>query len=305
MSVQKWTAEDIDTWLVEKRNWGRWGEDDQAGAVNLITPEKRLAALGLVRAGRTVSMARPISTSPQPGQRQVVQQFGWRDTGNAFDHLQLPIHCLGSTHIDALNHNWDRDGVWNGRRVDEVFRANKASWADVDVWHDGIITRGVLLDVPKHRGTPSVTPDVPVTGAELEAILAKTELTPEPGDALVINCGLEAWLEEKGQWGVWNADMTDFARPGLDVSCLEFIREYDFAVVIADMHDASYPSYSEIAHTVHSMIWAYGVALVDNAQVDRLAEVCVEVGSYEFLTLIAPLRIPGGTGSPVNPLAVF
>lgn len=297
------TREEIVTYLAQHRNWGRWGTDDQRGAINLITPEKRVAAARLVRSGRTVSLARELAKTPGPGNPNPAQHFmRWfsRGSGGAVvDYYGLIYHGWTTTHIDALCHVWDEHGMWGGRDPQAVLTTQGTTWGDVDQWREGIITRGVLLDVPRFRGEPHVTLERPVHGWELEEIARAQGVRLEPGDALLVYSGRESWQRANPQWSGYQPPS-----PGLHASCLRFIREHDVAVLGWDLMDAS-PNEYGLPWPVHAALFAFGVALLDNALLEPLALACAEEGRYEFLLTIAPLRVPGGTGSPVNPLAVF
>ncbi len=286
----------------ERRNWNRWGPDDQRGAINLITPQKRVAAAGLVRSGRCLSLSLRYPKTPGPHNPHPAQHFmRWlpRGTGGmAVDYLGISYHSAVCTHIDALNHNWDEDGMWGGRKPEDVLSTQGIRWADIIQWRDGIVTRGVLLDVPRFRGEPYVTVDRPVHGWELEEIAAAQGVVTEPGDALLVYSGRQAY-EAANPGGDGGS-----ARPGLHASCLPFIRDNDIAVLAWDMMDAA-PSGYDIPPPVHSALFAYGVALIDNALLEPLATACSEEGRYEFMFTVAPLPVSGGTGSPVNPLALF
>ena len=188
--------------------------------------------------------------------------------------------------------------MWDGRDPAKELTFTGARYGSVDAWSQGILTRGVLLDVPKHRGKPFVTLEEPIHGWELEDILEETGLTLEPGDAVAVYGGREAYAGTHGSWAGGPA------RAGLHASCLPFIRDHDIAILVWDMMDAA-PNEYGLSHTVHAAIPAYGVALLDNALLQPLAEVCAEEGRYEFMLTINPLVVVGGTGSPVNPIAVF
>jgi kynurenine formamidase len=177
-------------------------------------------------------------------------------------------------------------------------------FADVAAFADGIVTRGVLLDVTRHRGVPYVTPDEPVTGAELAAIAKASGVTIEPGDAVVVHSGRERWSAANGPWGAGSLAVDSSRRPGLHVSCLSFLREVDAALLVWDMMDMR-PNGFGLAFAVHAAIWALGLPLVDNALVEPLARACAAQGRSDFLLCIAPLPIKGGTGSPVNPIALL
>ena len=297
------SREEVDSYLRDRRNWGRWGDRGGAGAINLITPEKRAGAAGLVRSGRTVSLGRPLPVNPAPDNPRPVHHYiqtgADEVSGHAEDYLGIYQHGFAVTHIDALCHNWDRDGMWDGRDPAEEITSNGARYGSVAEWSGGIVTRGVLLDVPLYRGDPYVTVDRPVHGWELEEIAAKQETELEPGDAVVVFCGREAYAADHPD-GFFAG--TSF--PGLHASCLPFIRDGDIALMAWDMGDAMPTEYT-LAMPVHAAMFAYGVAILDNCHLEPLAQACAEEGRSEFMLIVSPLVIVGGTGSPVNPIAIF
>ncbi len=300
------TRDEVLGYLRQRRNWGRWGADDEVGAANLITAKKRVAAAALVRSGRSVSLSREFPKTPGPGNPVPAQH--WMHTvprgtgGFAADFYGIYYHGLVSTHLDALCHTWDEGGMWNGRDPAREITFDGARFGGVQHWSEGLITRGVLLDVPKHRREPCVTHERPVHGWELEEIARAEGVALEPGDAACVYSGREAWqaAHPDRPYGI----PVGSARPGLHASCLPFLRDHDAAVLVWDMLDLI-PNGYDIPWSVHGAIFAYGVALVDNALLAPLAEACRAEGRYEFLLIVAPLRVVGGTGSPANPLAVF
>ncbi len=299
------TKEEVQAYLKEDRNWGRWGDDDQKGAVNMVTHEKRVAAARTVKSGRAVTLSREFPKTPAPNNPTPALHFMKRvargeHAGYYGDFYGISYHGTATTHLDALCHVWNEDGMWNGRHPDDAADMDGATWGSVDHWKEGIITRGVLLDVPKHRGEPYVTFDQPVHGWELEDIVKEQGLAMAPGDALVVYSGREKWNE--GNNPLWGSDPAQ--RPGLHASCLKFIRESDCCLLVWDMMDFT-PNGYDLAWSVHGSIFAYGIGLLDNALLQPLAEACAEEGRYEFLLTVNPLRVVGGTGSPVNPVAIL
>lgn len=311
MPDPSWSPQERELWLKEKRNWGRWGSNDEVGAMNLIDDQKRLAAAQLIQAGKVISLSSALLTSPTP--EDLAPQFHatklFEEDESAADFLMMATHT-SRTHIDALNHVWGPDGLWNGRKASDVFVNNMIEYCDIDVWKNGIVTRGVLLDVPKHRGVPYVTLDQPVTGDEMAEIARAQGVQIQPGDAILLHCGREAYNETNGPFYSWSGpgfeagepSASEVSNPGPDITCLEFIRETDAAVLVWDMTEC-HPHCEGGTYTVHAAIWAYGVALVDHAALRELATACDELNRYECMLVIAPLRIRGGTASPVNPLA--
>ncbi len=301
------TLEEVDSYLRDRRNWGRWGNDDEVGAINLITPEKSVAAARLVRSGRRVSLGRYFPKTPGPENPTPAQHWMRRvDLGHGFggsqDYYGIFYHGSVATHLDALCHVWDQDGMWNGRDPNREITFNGATFGSVDKWGDGIMTRGVLFDIPKHRGEPYVTQERPVHGWELEDVARAEGVNLEPGDAIVVYSGREAWDEAHPgiPWGTAGSP----ARPGLHASCIPFIRDNDVAVLVWDMMDLT-PNGYDRHRTVHAVISSFGLALLDNAELKPLVDACAQEGRYEFMLMIAPLKVAGGTGSPVNPIAVL
>jgi kynurenine formamidase len=303
------TEQEVKSWLRDRRNWGRWGKDDQRGAMNLVTPAKRAAAARLVKSGRSVSLSRPFPTTP--GLNNALPAHHYMKTlprgkgGFAADYYGIFYHGVASTHIDALCHTWDDDAMWNGRDPKKEITFDGATFGSIDHWADGIITRGVMLDVPRHRGVSCVTQDRPVHGWELEEILAKRKITLEPGDAICVYAGRDQWQAQNPN----RAYSVPFGqgpldRPGLHISCLPFLRDHDVSLLVWDMLD-HLPIGYDVPWAVHACLFAYGVALLDNALLEPLAEACREENRDDFMLVIAPLRVIGGTGSPANPLAIF
>jgi hypothetical protein len=191
------TKAEVDGYLTDRRNWGRWGADDQVGAVNLITPEKRIRAAGLVRSGRAVSLCREFPKNPALNNPTPAQHFMRtidRGTGGAaIDYYGISYHGQASTHLDSLCHVWNENGMWNGRAPRDEIGFDGARFGAITNWSNGIITRGVLLDVPRFRGEPFVTQEPPIHGWELEDIAQAQGVQIEPGDALIVYGGREAW----------------------------------------------------------------------------------------------------------------
>ena len=294
---------EVDSYLKDT-NWGRWGDKSSAGAINLITREKRLEAISLVRNGRAVSLSRPLPVTPagdnpRPAQHYMHKEERPFNGGAAMDYYGVFYHGTATTHIDALCHVWNEDGMWEGKTHDEVIKFGGANFGTVDEWKEGILTRGVLLDVPKHRRKPYVTLDEPVHGWELEDIAKEQGVEIRPGDAVFVYSRRDISASANdGRWG------TPDGRPGLHASCLPFVKNNDILILGWAMMDAS-PNESAVPWTEHGVIFAYGVALVDNAFLEPLSEACAEEESYEFMLTINPLYVQGGTGSPANPIAIF
>jgi kynurenine formamidase len=292
---------DVESYFKRLNNWGRWGHDDQRGAVNLITPAKRQAAQALVKTGRTVSLAREIV--PQPH-----LQFGYHVTFPSkreradvvLDRFDLVYHGFWVTHVDALCHvAWDGE-LYNGRPFAQSLTAAGATWCPIDPLLDGIHSRGVLLDVAAARKEGYVTVGNPVTPRELDETAARFGVRIEPGDVVVVRSGDETFRREHPDWVPRVSP-----HPGLHLSCLEWFREKDIAAISWDMMDERPIGYAGFGMGVHLAIPFLGLALVDNTNPERLAKACAEEGRYEFLFSATPIRLVGATGAPAHPVAVF
>jgi kynurenine formamidase len=292
---------DVESYFKRLNNWGRWGHDDQLGTVNLVTEARRAAARVLVRKNRVVSLARDIV--PQPH-----LQFGFHVTFPSkreradvvLDRFDLVYHGFWVTHVDALCHvAWDGE-LYNGRPFASNLTAAGATWCPIDPLLDGILARGVLLDVAAGRAEGYVTVGHPVTPPELDRTAARFGVRIEPGDVVVVRSGDEAFRRAHPDWVPRVSP-----HPGLHISCLEWFREKDIAAIAWDMMDERPIGYAGFGMGVHLAIPFLGLALVDNVNPERLAKVCAEEGRYEFLFSVTPIRLVGATGAPAHPVAIF
>jgi len=297
-----WTpppATRVEGYFKELTNWGRWGDADQLGTVNLITPAKRAWAQALVRTGRTVSLARDIG--PQPALMYHVTFPVNRERADAvLDRFDLVYHGYTITHIDALCHVAFDGQLYNGRPFRESLSPAGATWCPIDPLFDGITSRGVLLDVAVARKEGHVTVGHPITPRELDATAARAGVKVEPGDVVVVRGGQEAFQRAHPDWVPRVSP-----HPGLHVSCLEWFREKDIAAIAWDMMDERPSGYRGFGFGTHLAIPFLGLALVDNTDPERLARACEDEGRYEFLFTATPIRLVGSTGAPAHPLAIF
>ncbi len=293
------TQDRVEGYFKELNNWGRWGDTDQRGTVNLITAAKREAALKLVRTGRTVSLARDIG--PQPALMYHATFPSNRERADVvLDRFDLVYHGFTITHIDALCHvAWDGQ-LYNGRPFMQSLTAAGATWCPIDPLFDGITTRGVLIDVAAGRKEGYVTVGQPVTPRELDAAAARAGVRVEPGDVVVVRSGDEVFRRAHPEWVARVSP-----HPGLHLSCIEWFREKDIAAISWDMMDERPIGYAGFGMGVHLAIPFLGLALVDNTNPERLAQACREEGRYEFLFTATPIRLVGSTGAPAHPLAIF
>ena len=282
-------------------NWGRWGADDNAGTVNLITPEKRREAATMVRSGRAVSLAYPLNTVGGPGNWNPAQHFLRATPDFSVDYIGLLFHGYATTHVDALCHVFWEGKMYNGKPATDVTSLGARS-GSVDAWKTGITTRGVLIDIPRFRGEPFVTIEKPVRAWELHDAAAAQGSPLKPGDAVIVYSGRGAYFAANP-----NAVPGAAPSPGLHVDTVPYLKENDAAILGWDQMDAT-PSGYEVFRglSVHILTIVFaGMPLLDNAYLEPLAEACREEQRWEFLLTINPLNVRGGTGSPVNPVAIF
>lgn len=286
--------------------WGRWGPEDEAGALNLIGPAEVKRAAGLVRTGEVVRLAQLLSHhTPVPQHRSGLQHFMGRDGGDyaagakrpggfqfAEDTVVMPLHI--GTHIDALCHAWCDSRLFNNYREETIRSTSGAARLGVDKMPPAV-TRGVLLDLVGLRGRP-LRPGEVVSREDLQACLAASRLTLEPGDAVLLHTG---WLA--GQQGVAQVDFN--TEPGIDHAAGLWLAQQDVALIGADNFAVEVlPFAAGTVFPVHQcVIRDFGIPLLEGLQLEALAR----TGRHEFLFVAAALPIVGATGSPLTPLAIL
>ncbi|WP_300044138.1 cyclase family protein [Ramlibacter sp.] len=296
-----------DTFHNDRPNaWGRWGPEDEAGAMNHIGPEQVKRAAGLVRTGEVVRLAQLLShRTPVPRHRASLQHFMGRDGGDyaagakrpggfqfAEDTVVMPLHI--GTHIDALCHAWCDSRLFNNYREDSLRSTSGATRLGVEKMPPAV-TRGVLLDVVAHRGRPLEAGEV-ISRADLEACLCASGLQLEPGDAVLLHTG---WLATQG--GVADVDFN--TEPGIDHAAGLWLAQQDVALIGADNYAVEVlPFAPGTVFPVHQcVIRDFGIPLLEGLQLEPL----VRTGRHEFLFVAAALPIVGATGSPLTPLAIL
>jgi kynurenine formamidase len=323
------SKEDLDRFMAELSNWGRWGKDDQAGTINLITPAKRKAAAALVREGFSVSLELDAALpkegptgGPLPSMMPVarggapspagVARATWsltarpaapepRDTMSFdVDTIAVSYHGSATTHMDALSHVYYKGQLFNGF-PQSGYTDRGTARNDVTAFGNGILTRGVLFDIPKLKGVPYMGDEEPIYAEDLEAWEKKAGVRVEPGDALLFRTGRWARVKEKGPLDVGRSS------PGLYVSCAKWLKERGVALLGDDVDQDVMPSRVEgVSQPVHLiMLWCLGTPVIDNADLEALSEACAGRNRWTFMLAVNPLRIPGATGGPVNPIATF
>ena len=288
--------------------WGRWGDDDERGALNHLTDAHRAHAATLVRDGVTVSLARNLDVDPSPETPHPADHH-MLTSGDALDESGIPgyqgtrdyvgahVHGLGISHVDALCHMFVRDQMYNGRPPSDVTSIG-AKKNTVMTMADGVVGRGVLLDIAGLHGVAYLEPDQYVTLEDLAAAEAREDVTVGTGDILMIATGRESRDDAVGFQGL----------AGVHAECLPWLREREIAMLGSDGITDPIPGLG-IANwpfPVHMVgITGMGIHLVDNMALRALGAACAERNRWEFLFMLSPLRIVGGTGCPVNPVAVL
>ncbi len=294
------SIEQFDQWMDDLSNWGRWGPDDEIGAANLMTAEKRLAAAALVQTGTTVSLAHDMLTDEAVDAAEPYQlQMTINPEGqNAGDRIDLSFHGVTYSHLDGLCHVFYKDKVYNGLEFPEVVTPQGCSQMDTLAMKDGLVTRAILVDIPRLKGVPYLEPGTKLYQEDIEAWEQYAGVTIGAGDALLLRVGRWVHRAEHGA----TREMS-----GWDASVIPFLAERDIALLGADsVHEAPGSVPGLRYNPIHRFaIVARGMNLLDNLDLDAAAETAARLNRWEFMLVVAPLRVPGGTGSPVNPIAIF
>jgi kynurenine formamidase len=311
------TKGDIERWMTELSNWNRWGKDDQAGTINLITPAKRREAALLVKEGASVSLSldadipSQVQASAAHNGPQNDAGFSWKHvmdksskdiegSGYAMDTYSVSFHGTQTTHLDALSHLVYNGRIYNGYPATAI-NTWGATRNSVMAFKNGIFTRGILIDIPWLKGVPFLGDDEAIYPEDLDAWERKAQLKVGSGDAVLIRTGRWKRVGEKGP-----LDMNKNG-PGLYASCAKWLRERDIAILgsdaVQDVRPSRVPGVDQPIHQL--LLVAMGTPLLDNCDLEALSEAARERRRWAFLLTTAPLTVPGGTGSPLNPIATF
>lgn len=294
----------VDRWMTELSNWGRWGAEDELGTLNLITAQTRVAAATLVRAGVSVSMAHEVLTEPA------------LDNGNPYEHKMTAVgsspgpwsgdsigvsyHGYAHSHLDALCHRFHEGAMYNGFSEQEVTQQGCGKLG-ITVAETGIFGRGVLIDMAAAKGVPWLELGTPITDADLEAWETETGIEIRSGDIVLVRTGRWARREAVGSWNVAAESA------GLHASAAKWFKSKDIAMIGSDVALDVFPSgFETYTHPTHLLfLVAMGTPIFDNLDLEALASEAGRQNRWEFLFTTAPLRVQGGTGSPLNPIATF
>lgn len=293
-------------------NWGRWGDGDERGALNLLTPEVVLRAASACRTGVVYNLGLPVQRSGVPvfdyrGAPQRLTLSSQTDEQNfaaygapgglGANEDVLVIAAHNGSHVDALCHVYSDGQLYNGYSKDTFASQNGAGRCGIDKT-GGFATRAVLVDIAGQFGVECLEPGYRISGGELEKCLAAQGSTVEPGDALLVRTG---WLDLFGRLAD-EGQPPPFAQPGLSLSCVDFIRDNDVAAVGSDNAAIEcIPFDDDRFLAVHiELLVKLGIPLIEHLRLTPLAaDRC-----YSSLLVVAPLLVTGGTGSPVNPIAI-
>lgn len=299
------TEADVVRWMKELSNWGRWGPNDELGTLHLISPDKRVKAAGLVKIGLSVSLARDDSTERAPdnnppfGHEMLTTGLD-RSAPFAMDRYTETYHGFGITHLDALCHMFYGGNLYNGYPRQSVTAAGAEK---LDVLHlkSGIFTRGILFDIPRLKGRPYLDPSEGIYPEDLDAWEKKAGVKAEPGDVVLIRTGRWTRREKLGPWDIGKQSA------GLNASCARWLHLRDIAVLGSDAASDVLPSgVAGVPMPIHLLtLVSMGMPILDNCDLERLSEVAANQHRWVFLLTVAPEPVPGGTGSPINPTAVF
>ncbi len=300
------TKADVERLVKELSNWGRWGKDDQLGALNLITAEKRRQAAKLVEKGISVSMARIPETkeavdNASPFLQSMLKSGADLESQWAMDNYSVSYHGVSHTHMDSLCHLFHNGKMYNGF-ARELVTAKGAKKLSIHNVQQGIFTRGILFDIPSLRGVKYLEPGSPIYPEELDAWENRTGIRISSGDVVFIRTGRWARRDKLGPW-----DVSKVGLAGLHASCAKWLKDRDVAMVGSDAAMDVIPSRIRgISHPVHLLtLHAMGVHIFDNCDLEELSRVTGKMKRWHFLITASPIPVKGGTGSPLNPIATF
>ncbi|MGB5247171.1 MAG: cyclase family protein [Woeseia sp.] len=296
---------EFDQLMQDISNWGRWGSEDQLGTLNLITPEKRVAAARLVRHGLSLSLAldmdkqkHALNANPFKHEVQVVDWAGHRWAG---DRYEVSYHGWSFSHLDGLQHVSHKGMLYNGTPIDSLSPEGTARLGIQNVGVNGIFTRGVLIDFPRFLGVDFIPAGTAISVADIEAWEAASGVTVSSGDVLLVRTGRWVQVAQEGQWNIVEK------AAGLHASVAAWLRERDVAVIGADGVSDVFPSGVEgLGNPLHELVIAgLGMPMLDNLDLEAVSEMAAQLNTPVFLFVGSPMRVSGGTGAPLNPLAVF
>jgi kynurenine formamidase len=299
------SEDEVLSWFDQYSNWGRWGSDDMRGTLNFITESKRLSAAALVRDGITVSCARPVELMPS---MDVPAGFAHRfmersgdvlNATGASDSLLVSMHGGARTHLDSPCHILWNGKMFNGVEGSMVTQSGGAKTGAVDTAVQGIVSRGVLLDIARLKGRNWLEAGEAVFPEDLDDAEAQQSVQVGEGDILLVRTGHTARrVQDPLSYGSW---------PGLHAMCIPWLADRRVAALGTDSaNDVSPSGYAQVGLPIHRVgIASMGLWLIDHCNHEQLTNVCARLNRWEFLFVVAPLNLPTMTGSLVNPIALL
>jgi kynurenine formamidase len=297
------TRAEFERAMTELSNWNRWGKDDELGTMNLVTPARRKAAAALVTEGVTVSLSRDLNTvAAVDNGSPFVDKMNPGPVDGQFnmDEFALPVHGFGFTHLDALSHAVYQGKMYNGVPESAITPAG-ATRLSVGLFASGIVGRGVLVDIPRLKGLPYLEPGTAVFPSDLDAWEKKTGIRIGAGDIVLVRTGRWAYRAAKGPWDIGSK------AAGLDASCARWLKQRDIGVFGSDAAGDVIPSGIDgVNFPLHPLLLvAMGTPMLDQCDLEEIAKAAAARSRWTFFVTAAPLRAAGGTGSPVNIIAMF
>ncbi len=294
-------------------NWDKWGSDDEFGTLNYITPAKRLEAAALISQGQVVACGRVLDTVPSPMNNKPAKHYMMaagdtapaQGAGAFFDEFTVFPHGQAQSHIDAWCHISHDAKLFKGLSSSLV-ASTGAKVGDMTAPSRGIVSRAVFLDIAAARDCEFIDADEPVRPADLDHAVALAGIEPGEGDILLYRTGRH---ERRAALGEQCERLPDGRGklPGLYPDCLDWIHERKIALIGSDCaHDVLPCTIAEEFIPIHVGTEVYmGLLLLHNLDLSGVRDACQKFGRNAFFFTISPLMVQGGTGSPVNPIAVF
>lgn len=302
------------------KNWGRWGEDDEVGAVNVLDDQQVKDAASLIRSGKVFTLGLPMNSETgdlclparKPIQKYMVSdksfylskrsepQGGWE-----FADDMAILYLQGSTQIDALGHVWYNDKLYNGYDASTTIGGLRKD-SVYGVAEHGIVGRGVLIDMARYHQVEYLPPDYLITLDDIEKTLVAQNTKLRQNDILLVRTGFYRKFLNEGMEGYYADGLHE---PGMTYSddVVQWFRQWDIPVYGTDTITNEQPT---SAHTgtfapLHpALITGLGVSMLEMLWLESLAADCEHDGQYDFMLVISPLKIHGAAGSPINPIAI-
>jgi len=292
-------AAEFDQLFNEVKNWGRWGKDDQLGSANLITEAKRKQAIGLAKTGTSVSLAHNALTESAPDNPSPFDHT--MNRGFTTDTVKVSFHGYAHSHIDALCHILYKGQTYNGYPTAEVNTEKGCTKLSIDNLKSGIVTRGVLIDIPRLKGLPYLEPGTPVFQEDIEAWEKQAGVKVSAGDAIFLRTG--RWAR-RAKLGPWNLSQN---AAGFHASVARWMKARGVSFAGSDDALDVTPSLVEgMALPMHTLVIpGLGINIFDNQDLEAVAETAAKMKRWEFLLVLGPFPVTGGTGFPANALAIF